>query len=86
LAHSKTRSTPINPLIVETPEEKRLFAEGERNSKQRKELGKHSLKKHTPNDEESDIIHALWQKQLEWHGKWNQSQIDHQLTIDVFVT
>jgi acyl-coenzyme A thioesterase 9 len=23
--------------------------------------------KHTPNDEESDLIHALWQKQLQWH-------------------
>jgi acyl-coenzyme A thioesterase 9 len=57
----------INPLIVETEEEKRLYEAGERNSKLKKELGKVSLLKQTPNDEESDIIHALWQKQLQWH-------------------
>ena len=62
------RPVPISALIVETPEEHRLFEEGERNSKHRKEFGKISLAKHTPNDEESDIIHALWQKQLQWHG------------------
>ncbi|KAK8237193.1 HotDog domain-containing protein [Phyllosticta capitalensis] len=57
----------VNPLHVETEEEKRLFAQGEENSKRRKELKTKSLIKHTPNDEESDIIHAMWQKQLQWH-------------------
>jgi len=61
------RPVPINPLIVETEEDKRIFAAGEQNSKLKKELGKTSLLKHTPNDEESDIIHALWQKQVQWH-------------------
>ncbi|RDI76475.1 hypothetical protein Vi05172_g13517 [Venturia inaequalis] len=64
----------INPLIVETEEERRLYKAGERNSKQKKELGKVSLLKQTPNDEESDIIHALWQKQVQWHDPNNQER------------
>src|SRR6266480_1681444 len=62
------KPVPINPVVVETPEEHRLFQLGEQNSKHRKALGRKSLIKHTPNDEESDLIHALWQKQLRWHG------------------
>jgi acyl-coenzyme A thioesterase 9 len=62
------KPVPINPIIAETPEERRLFQFGEQNSKNRKALGTKSLIKHTPNDEESDVIHALWQKQLKWHG------------------
>jgi acyl-coenzyme A thioesterase 9 len=56
-------------LIVETAEEKRLYALGERNSKVRKERRDTSLLKHTPNDLESDLIHAFWQKQLQYHGR-----------------
>jgi acyl-coenzyme A thioesterase 9 len=52
---------------VETDAEKVLYETGAKNSKHRKELGRTSLLKHTPNDEESDLIHALWQKQLHWH-------------------
>ena len=62
------RPVNVNPLIVETPEEKRLYALGERNSKVRKERRDTSLLKHTPNDLESDLIHAFWQKQLQYHG------------------
>jgi acyl-coenzyme A thioesterase 9 len=61
------KPVPINPIIVETEEEKRLHEAGELNSKHKKEFGKVSLLKHTPNDEESDLIHALWQKQIQWH-------------------
>ncbi|KAK7532394.1 HotDog domain-containing protein [Phyllosticta citribraziliensis] len=57
----------VSPLLLKTEEEKALFARGEENSKRRKELKTKSLIKHTPNDEESDIIHAMWQKQLQWH-------------------
>ena len=64
-----SKPVPINPIIAETPEEKRLFQLGEENSKHRKALGQRSLSRHTPNDEESDLIHALWQKQLQWHGE-----------------
>lgn len=63
------RPVPINPVIVETEEERRLFERGERNSKRRKERARTSLLEHTPNDEESDLIHALWQRQLQYHGK-----------------
>lgn len=63
-----SRPVPINPVIPETEEEKRLFAQGEKNSKARKEHAKSSLIKHTPNDLESDLIHAMWQKELEYHG------------------
>jgi acyl-coenzyme A thioesterase 9 len=65
----KTRKpVNINPVIVETEEEKRLFARGEKNSQKRKDLAQKALIKHTPNDEESDLIHAMWQKQLSFHG------------------
>ncbi|KAF4313156.1 hypothetical protein GTA08_BOTSDO01087 [Botryosphaeria dothidea] len=57
----------VNPILPETEEEKRLFAIGEQNSKHRKDLKTKSLIKHTPNDLESDLIHALWQKQLQYH-------------------
>ena len=59
----------MNPLIVETAEEKRLYALGERNSKIRKERNSTALIKHTPNDLESDLIHAFWQKQLQFHDR-----------------
>lgn len=57
----------INPLRVETEEEKRLFAQGEENSKHRRDLAKRSLLKETPNDEESDLIHSMWLRQLRYH-------------------
>ncbi|KAK4985351.1 hypothetical protein LTR50_006028 [Elasticomyces elasticus] len=57
----------INPVRVDTDEERRLFKQGEENSKHRKELGQRSLLKQTPNDEESDLIHAMWQRQLQYH-------------------
>ena len=57
----------IAPVRTDTDEEKELFARGEKNSKHRKELSQRSLLKTTPNDEESDLIHALWQRQLKYH-------------------
>lgn len=27
-----------------------------------------ALRKQTPNDEEADLIHALWLQQLDYHG------------------
>ncbi|KAH7389587.1 HotDog domain-containing protein [Phaeosphaeria sp. MPI-PUGE-AT-0046c] len=61
----------VNPLIVKTQEEKRLYALGERNSKIRKERRDTSLLKHTPNDLESDLIHAFWQKQIQYHDPYD---------------
>lgn len=62
------KPVPVNPLLPETEEEKRLFALGEKNSEEKKALAKTALRKQTPNDEESDLIHAMWLKQLEYHG------------------
>ena len=56
-------------MLVETDEEKRLFALGEKNSNAKKALAKTALRKQTPNDEESDLIHAMWLRQLEYHGR-----------------
>ncbi len=58
----------ISPIKLETAEEKRLFALGEKNSNEKKALAKKGLHKQTPNDEESDLIHAMWLKQIEYHG------------------
>ncbi|KAI9753184.1 MAG: hypothetical protein M1835_001020 [Candelina submexicana] len=57
----------IAPLKVDTAEERRLFDLGEKNSKEKKRLARTALLKQTPNDEESDLIHALWLRQLEYH-------------------
>lgn len=57
----------IPAVIPETEEEKRLFADGEKNHAHRKKLKDNSLLRQTPNDEESDLIHAMWQRQLQYH-------------------
>lgn len=57
----------IPPVVPETEEEKRLYAEGEENSKHRKHLKDRSLLRQTPDDEESDLIHGMWQRQLQYH-------------------
>lgn len=59
----------ICPVKVETDEEKRLFAAGEKNYNIKKARAKTGLRKQTPNDEESDLIHAMWLRQLDYHGK-----------------
>ncbi|KAL8734055.1 MAG: hypothetical protein Q9181_003356 [Wetmoreana brouardii] len=61
----------ICPVKVETEEEKSLFAEGERNYNIKKARAKTGLRKQTPNDEESDLIHAMWLRQLEYHDPNN---------------
>ena len=67
-----SRPVNVNPLVVSTPEEKRLYALGERNSKIRKQRKEIALTKHTPNDLESDLIHAFWQKQLQYHDPYDE--------------
>ncbi len=58
----------MSPLRVETSEERRLFTLGEKNYNAKKEFAKIALRKQTPNDEESDLIHAMWLKHLEYQG------------------
>lgn len=65
---STKRPVAISPLQIETAEERRLFSMGEKNYNAKKSLAKTALRKMTPNDEESDLIHAMWLKQLEYYG------------------
>lgn len=69
LTDSEDRPVSISPLRVETEEEKQLFALGEKNYNAKKALAKINLRKQTPNDLESDLIHEMWLKQLEYHGE-----------------
>ena len=66
---STKKPVAISPIEVETAEERRLFDLGEKNHRAKKALAKTTLRKQTPNDEESDLIHAMWLKQLEYHGE-----------------
>ncbi|CAF9920726.1 MAG: hypothetical protein HETSPECPRED_004344 [Heterodermia speciosa] len=68
---STKKSVKISPVLVESEEERRLFALGEKNSNAKKALAKTALRKQTPNDEESDLIHAMWLRQLEYHDPNN---------------
>ena len=63
----KSRPVNIPSIVPETEEEHRLYDQGKVNSAHRKELKSRSLLKQTPNDQESDLIHALWQRQLRYH-------------------
>ena len=65
---STKKPVAVNPIKLETEEEKRLFGLGQKNSAEKKTLAKKTLRKQAPNDEESDLIHAMWLKQLEYHG------------------
>ena len=57
----------ISPVRTDNAEEKHLYEQGEKNSIHRKELTQRSLLKQTPDDEESDLIHSIWQRQLQYH-------------------
>lgn len=58
----------ISPLKTENEQERLLYEKGQENYNIKKQLAKATLRKNTPNDEESDLIHALWLKQLDYHG------------------
>lgn len=67
---STKKPVAISPIKLETEEEKRLFALGQKNSTGKKALVKRTLRKQASNEEESELIHAMWLKQLEYHGKF----------------
>lgn len=79
---STKKPVAISPILLETDEEKRLFALGEKNSNEKKAMAKRALRKQAPNDEESDLIHAMWLKQLEYHGQLSLPTTPTQCTID----
>lgn len=63
------RPVPVAPLLLETEEERALFQKGENNYKAKKALRKESLLERTPNDEESDLIHAMWTSEMSYKSK-----------------
>ncbi|OAX80872.1 hypothetical protein ACJ72_04791 [Emergomyces africanus] len=65
------RPVAVAPLLVETEEERRLFELGELNYKAKKQLRTRSLLEQTPNDEESDLIHAMWTKEMAYLNPQN---------------
>lgn len=74
LTHAKVSLDPatkkavaISPLKTTSSEEQALFEEGQKNYNLKKAASKLALRKQTPNDEESDLIHALWLQQLDYH-------------------
>ena len=71
---STKKPVAINPIRLETEEEKRLYSLGQKNSAEKKALAKTTLRKQAPNDEESDLIHAMWLKQLEYHGMFQSAR------------
>ncbi|TVY86294.1 Acyl-coenzyme A thioesterase 9, mitochondrial, partial [Lachnellula willkommii] len=68
------KSVPISPLKTTTPEEKHVFTRGQQNHDRKKAALGLALRKQAPNDEESDLIHALWLQQLSWHDPNNASR------------
>ncbi|KAJ6108078.1 hypothetical protein N7523_009401 [Penicillium sp. IBT 18751x] len=60
------KPVPVAPLIIETEEEKEFFRKGEENSKAKKALRTRSLLETSPDAEESDLIHAMWTKEMSY--------------------
>lgn len=58
------------PLLVETEEERALFKKGEANSKAKKALRTRSLLEKAPDNEESNLIHSMWTKEMSYLSKY----------------
>ena len=67
---STKKPIAISPIKLETEEEKRLFSLGQKNSAEKKDLAKKTLRKQAPDAKESNLIHAMWLRQLEYHGRY----------------
>ena len=59
----------IAPLQVETVEDQRRFELGRKNYERKKKMAAIALRKVAPNDEESNLIHEMWLRQLEYQGR-----------------
>ncbi|PGH22963.1 hypothetical protein AJ80_03012 [Polytolypa hystricis UAMH7299] len=62
------KPVPVAPLVLETDEERALFAKGEKNYNAKRALRARSLLQQTPNDEESDLIHEMWKADVAYHN------------------
>lgn len=60
------RPVAVAPLLVETPEERALFKKGEENYQAKKALRTRSLLQKAPDDEESNLIHSMWTKEISY--------------------
>lgn len=60
------RPVNIAPLKLESAEDHIIYNQGQANYNIKKQLAKTALRKNTPNDEESDIIHGLWLQQMKF--------------------
>ncbi|CUS14735.1 unnamed protein product [Tuber aestivum] len=60
------KPTKVSPLIVETPEEKKIFRGGEARKAAKKAIAKASLTTQTPTPEESLLIHATYLTHLQY--------------------
>ncbi|PLB54424.1 putative acyl-CoA thioester hydrolase [Aspergillus steynii IBT 23096] len=60
--------TPVSvaPLVIESAEERLLFKQGEENYQAKKSLRTKSLLQKAPGDEESDLIHSMWTKEMSY--------------------
>ncbi|KAJ5711599.1 hypothetical protein N7488_005755 [Penicillium malachiteum] len=56
----------VAPLLIETEEERLLYKKGEENSKAKKALRTRSLLEKAPDDEESNLIHSMWTKEMSY--------------------
>ena len=65
---STKKPVAVAPLLLESPEDHRLFQLGEKNYEAKKAFAKQNLRKSAPNDEESEIIHSMWMRQREFAG------------------
>ncbi|KAF3200270.1 hypothetical protein TWF679_000843 [Orbilia oligospora] len=65
------KATAVNPLIVETAEENRIFARGEERNRFKRALASTSLEKQAPNEEESNLIHTMWRESQRYKGKYH---------------
>lgn len=57
------------PLLVESEAEQALFKKGEANSKAKKALRTRSLLEKAPDNEESNLIHSMWTKEMSYLSK-----------------
>ncbi|KAF7589141.1 hypothetical protein BBP40_004711 [Aspergillus hancockii] len=67
---------PVNvaPILVETAEERLLFKKGEENYQAKKALRNRSLLQKAPDDQESDLIHSMWTKEMSYLNPQSPAQ------------
>ncbi|KAF7712653.1 Acyl-coenzyme A thioesterase 9, mitochondrial [Penicillium ucsense] len=65
------KPVPVAALTVETDEEMALFKKGEANYLAKKSLRKRSLLEKAPDEEESNLIHSMWAKEMSYINPQN---------------